>query len=158
MKSSPHYSPLQIALHWLIAAGIFFNYFVSQGMGRALRQNIAGESITIGIANLHVWLGVTIWLLAVLRLAVRLRQGAPAPQAGVTGKIAKAAHYLLYALILVMPLAGMAAWFGGFKPAGGAHHLMATALYLLALLHALAACYHQFLRRDGTLMRMIRPR
>lgn len=157
MKTTAGYSPVQIALHWLIAIGILFNYFVSQGMGRALSQRLAGETVTLAIAPLHVWVGVAVFVLAVIRIVLRLMRGAPPAPSGLLGKLVHVGHGLLYLLILLMPLAGMVAWFGGQEIAGGPHQLMANLLVLLAAGHAAAALIHQFILKDGTLRRMVRP-
>jgi cytochrome b561 len=157
MKTTTGYSAVQIALHWLIALGIVFNYFVSEGMGRALHQSLAGEPVTVALAPLHVWIGVAVFVLAVIRIALRLMRGGPPAPAGVMGKLAQAGHGLLYLLILLMPAAGMVAWFGGQEVAGGPHQLMANLLLILAAGHALVALVHQVVLKDGTLRRMVRP-
>lgn len=157
MKTATGYSPVQIALHWLITIGIVFNYIVSDEMGRALHQALAGEGVTVAIAPLHVWVGVTIFGLALIRISLRLGRGAPPAPAGLLGKLAHAGHGLLYLLILLMPVAGMVAWFGGQELAGGPHELMANLLIILAAGHAAAALFHQFVLKDGTLRRMVRP-
>ncbi|MFE3839351.1 cytochrome b [Pseudogemmobacter sonorensis] len=151
------YGPAQIALHWLIALGIVVNYFAGSGMGRALFQRLQGAEVTVPNAMLHVWLGVAVFVLAVIRIILRLRRGAPPAPHGITGKLAHAVHGLLYLLILLMPLAGMVAWFGGQEAAAGPHMLMANLILLLAAGHALAALFHQFVLKDGTLLRMLRP-
>ena len=64
---------------------------------------------------------------------------------------------MLYLLIFVVPLAGMAAWFGGVEAAGEAHELLMNLMMVLVVLHVLGALYHQFVVRDGVLTRMLRP-
>ena len=85
-------------------------------------------------------------------------------------------HHLLYVLMLLIPVIGVVArvWHGLsfdygvfqlnfgvssnpalFHPAEKIHQLLAYALFALAGLHAAAAVYHHFVRRDGILLRMM---
>jgi cytochrome b561 len=87
-----------------------------------------------------------------------------------------AVHYLLYVLMLLIPVIGVVARvsqgrsfdygvfqlnFGVasnpavFHPAEKIHQLLAYALFALAGLHAAAAVCHHFVRRDGVLLRMM---
>lgn len=157
MKTTSGYSTFQILLHWAVALGIVFNYIVSEGMGRALDQRLGGEAVTVAIAPLHVWVGVAVLVLALLRIALRITQGGPPAAPGLLGKGAAAAHGLLYVLILVVPLSGAVTWFAGQEAAGEAHELLVNLLVLLAGLHALAGLYHHFILKDGILRRMFRP-
>lgn len=157
MKRTSGYSGAQIALHWLIALGVVFNYFVSSGMGRALRQHISGEAVTVDIANLHVWIGVAVLVLAALRIVLRLTRGGPAPVPGALGKVGAAVHGILYLLMLAVPAAGALAWFGGVNAAGDAHGLLANLLIIMAGLHAVAGLFHHYALKDGLILRMLRP-
>ncbi len=157
MKVTTGYSSAQIGLHWLIAGGVLFNYIVSDGMGRALRQNLAGQEITVDIAGLHVWAGVAVLALVGLRIMLRLVRGGPRQEPGAMGKAASAAHGILYILMLAVPAAGAVAWFGGQSAAGEPHELLANILIAMAGLHALAALFHHYVMKDGTLRRMLRP-
>lgn len=157
MKVTGGYSGAQIALHWLIAAGVLVNYVASEGMGRALRQHLAGQEISIDIAGLHVWTGMAVLALVVLRIALRLLRGVPGAEPGGIGKAAAVVHGLLYLLMLAVPAAGAAAWFGGADALGDPHALLANLLILLAGLHALVALFHHYVLKDGVLRRMLRP-
>jgi cytochrome b561 len=86
-------------------------------------------------------------------------------------------HAAFYVLLLVMPVTGWlmssasnypVSWFGFVqlpdlvRPDEGLEHLLedvhetlATVLITLAILHAVAALKHQFIDRDGLLMRML---
>ena len=66
-------------------------------------------------------------------------------------------HRLLYALVIIVPILGAATWFGGIRGLSGLHEWAAKGLMLAALGHAGMAIWHQFAKKDGTLMRMIRP-
>ena len=63
-------------------------------------------------------------------------------------------HRLLYVLMAFVPLAGMAAWFGGIDQFGEIHVLLMNALLIVSGIHAAAALYHHFIMKDGLLKRM----
>lgn len=160
MRKRANYSPLQISLHWVIAALVIFNYLYSTGMERALDAAVDGKPLgdLAIVPSVHVWIGVAVLALVVLRLVIRQVQGAP--EAGGQGRLQKAAiwgHGLLYLLLVMVPILGSMAWFGGLKAAGGVHGLLANALMIIAGLHAIIALFHHFVLRDGLLYRMIRP-
>ncbi len=157
MKMSKGYTSLQIALHWVIALGVLFNYIVSEGMEDALDQRLGGQDVTVSIAPFHVWVGVALLVLVVIRIAVRLTSGAPAPEAGILGLFSRLAHGALYLLILLVPLGGGLTWFAGIDALGEVHALMANLLVIVAALHAVAGLYHGLVLKDGILRRMMRP-
>ena len=59
-------------------------------------------------------------------------------------------------LMLLVPAAGMTAWYLGLRDEGEVHEVAANALMLLAIAHALAALFHHYVLRDGSLHRMMR--
>lgn len=152
MKISTGYSRVQIALHWLVALAVGYNFLFSEGMGRALRQKSEGAEFDAGLAAPHVWIGVAVLLLVVLRLVVLLRNGAPQ-----AGAVTRAWHGMLYLLALLVPVSGGLAWFAGVEAVADPHGAMATLLVILAGLHAVMALVHHFLLKDDTLRRMLRP-
>ena len=72
-------------------------------------------------------------------------------------KLAAAVHFILYALLLVMPISGSVAWFFGIEAAGEAHSMARFVLLPAVLLHVAGALAHHFLFRDETMKRMVRP-
>lgn len=157
MKTEAGYSAAQIALHWLIAVGVLFNYIVSEGMGKALHQRLDGQDVTVAIAPYHVWVGVVLLGLVVLRLVLRLRGGAVQRDPGMLGLLAALMHWALYLLIVLVPVLGGLAWFAGIEALGDPHSLLANALVIVAGLHALAGLYHGLVLKDGVMRRMLRP-
>lgn len=154
------YSALQIALHWAIAALILFNYIVSDGMGRALDARLEGGMPPGGLTPvLHVYVGLAVLALVALRVLVRLTQGAPAAHdSGIPALNlgARLAHGALYLLMLAVPVFGALTWYGGIEDAGEAHEVAANLILILAGLHAAAALFHQYVLKDGLLVRMMR--
>lgn len=159
MQHRNGYSGTQIALHWIIAILILFNYIYSDGMGRALRARIEGSPATELELNpgIHVWVGVAVLVLTLIRLALRETRGVP--EAGGTGAMQQAAiwgHRLLYLLMIVVPLLGGLTWFGKVDGTGDPHGVLANLLMIVAGGHAVMAIYHQYFLRDGLMKRMMR--
>lgn len=160
MKQNTGYSGAQIALHWVIAVLILFNYIYSEGMGEALDVRLGEEATKTLELNpaVHVLVGVAVLVLSLLRLVIRMGQGAPEP--GGSGMMQTAAawgHRLLYALMILVPATGGITWFGMVGATGDMHGVLANALMIVAGGHALMAIYHQYVIRDGLLVRMTRP-
>ena len=106
----------------------------------------------------HVAGGALVMIFALWRLTLRARRGVPpAIEASkVQGILAKLTHAGLYALMILMPLSGSVAWFGGVEAAAQGHNVLKIVLLALVALHVIGALYHQFILRDGTLARMRR--
>lgn len=154
------YSLIQICLHWAVAILVLFNYLYSEGMGRAFDAKMEGAPLSDASLNpsVHVWVGVSVLILVLLRLFVRASMGAP--DAGGSGRIQTLAtwgHKALYLLLLLVPTLGVITWFIGVEATADLHGLLANALMLAAAGHALIAIWHQFVRKDGLLMRMVKP-
>ena len=159
MSNTTGYSRLQIALHWLIAALIVLNYFVSEGMEDAFDGRMEGTAASGLVPGVHVWVGVTVLGLVLLRLLVRMVQGAPAALGTTVGdKAAVWGHRVLYLLMLAVPVLGAATWFGGIDATADLHVIAVNVLMILALGHAAMAIFHQYVLRDGLLLRMLRAR
>ncbi len=108
--------------------------------------------------KVHAWSGWAILLLAALLLLLRLARGAPALPSNMSlieRALARLNHVALYGMILVLVVTGtIAAYFSArlFSPA----HIVATYVGIgLALLHVTAALWHQLVRRDDLLLRML---
>ena len=163
----------QRLLHWLMALCILAMLFIGVGMV----STVAPKYLTL--VSIHKPLGIAILLLALIRLGLRLRYGAPALPAAMPEPMKLAAHlshYAFYALMLVMPLLGWSMLSAAAYPvvlfAGvhlpaivpqsdslhtllwDAHHYLAFAFFALILLHVAAALLHAFIRRDGVFQTM----
>jgi cytochrome b561 len=126
------------------------------------------------LVSIHKPLGIAILVLALIRLAVRLRSGAPPLPDDLPAPMklgAHLSHYALYALMIGMPLLGWgmlsAAAYPVMLSSGtrlpailaqsdglhtllwGAHYYLAFAFFALILLHVAAALFHALVRRDG---------
>lgn len=169
MSATPkRFSPLQRLLHWVMAACILAMLFIGVGMVSTVAPAY------VPLLATHKTLGIAILLLAAIRLALRLRRGAPALPASLPEPVRMAAHlshYALYALMIGMPLIGWAMMSAAAYPVvlyGGirlppilppsttlhsllwaAHYYLAFAFFALVLLHIAAALFHLLVRRDG---------
>lgn len=162
MKTSSGYTRIQIALHWAVVALIGVEYVFSDGMGRALYRmaelGIAPGGITPVI---HVWVGMAILALVVVRIGVRLVLGAPPAPAELSPRLRQVSnwtHGLLYALIFAIPALGAVAWFGQIHWLADLHSLVFDVLVVVAGLHVAAALYHHFIVGDDVMERMVPPR
>ena len=133
MSESKGYNGLQIGLHWLVGLGVLFNYFVSDGMAQAFDAKIEGKALASAslIPTLHVWVGVTILALVLIRILVRLTKGAPSAEPGIQGMAVVWGHRALYLLMLAVPLAGALTWFLGIESLADLHVLEANILMVL---------------------------
>lgn len=143
-----------------------------------------GSALRDGMKTWHFMLGLTVFGLVFIRLALRLAFRAPAitpPLPRWQELFAHAMHVALYAFLVVMPLLGWLTlsakgrtipWFGLELPAlvgpdrilarniQHLHETIGAIGYYLIGLHAAAALFHHYCMRDDTLVRMLprRPR
>ena len=154
------FSLAQRVIHWLTLALLlvsFFSHEAMQDAWRAItREGAVDLDPSLG-AQLHAIVGIAVLALTVLRLVLRVVQGAPAPVAGQHPLVTIASvvvHGLLYLLLLALPMAGMAAWGGGITEAGEVHEVLFILTLVLVGLHVAAALLHQFVIKDNLIARM----
>jgi cytochrome b561 len=169
------YTDIAISLHWLI--------FLLVACGFSLAVYMVDLPLSpqkLKYFSWHKWTGVTVFLLAVARVAWRLAHPAPALPAAMPAwqqRAATAIHALLYVLILVIPLTG---WL--YSSAAGVptvylglvqlpdllardkvladqlrlvHVTLNYTMLTLVIIHAAAALKHHFVDRDDVLKRML---
>jgi cytochrome b561 len=165
--SATRFSPLQRLLHWAMAVCILAMLFIGVGMVSTISTRY------LALVSIHKPLGIAILLLAVLRLALRLRRGAPPLPADLPEPMRLAAHLShvgLYALMIAMPLLGwgmlsaegypVVLWEGLRLPPilpqdlglyallRQAHRVLGYAFFAVILLHVGGALFHALVRRD----------
>lgn len=157
MKATDRYTKTQITLHWLTALAVLVAWFTKDAMG-----DFARAAWNAGVApspTPHTIAGALVVVMVLARLIIRARSGAPEPLGHEHAKLAAIwGHRVLYGLAVLVPALGAATWFGGFRDMSGFHELTAKALMIAALGHAAMAIFHQFVKKDGTLLRMIHPK
>jgi cytochrome b561 len=178
-RSSTQFVLAARVLHWLMAIMILSMLFIGVGMVASVSERHDW------LVRIHKPLGIAILVLAVVRLIVRLRNPPPplpSDLPAIQKFAAHASHWLLYVLMIVLPLVGWAMLSaGGYPvmlseslrlppifPVSGpafailrhAHAWLAIVLLLTFLAHVGAALYHGLIRRDGVLSSMTgwRPR
>jgi cytochrome b561 len=107
----------------------------------------------------HVFGGLAILLLAVWRISIKIKRGSPAlpeSEPKIQKIAAHATHGILYLLMLLVPISGAVAWFGGVMPAADGHEVMTSILLFVVALHFVAALYHHFYLKTDILRRMLR--
>lgn len=166
------YGPAAIALHWIV-----FLLVVVVGI-LGLMHDSWPRATQAAWINRHAILGLLMFVLVLARLGWRWTHAPPdlPPDVGeFSRRLSRPAHLLLYALLVVIPILGIVTfvWHGRvfdfgfarvdfhvarnaavFHPTEDIHGYLAYGLFGLAGLHALAALWHHFVRRDGVLRRM----
>lgn len=167
------YNAVAKVLHWSIALLIVLQL----GIGWTMPE-IHKDTRPDGEIGVHVAVGVLILLLVAARVvwrAVRPPTGTDSDR-GMMRRLASATHFVLYLLMIIVPVLGWANagsrdWAVGIGPLqmprlvaagsklghdmGDIHGDLAVVLAVLIGLHAAAGLYHQFIRRDDTLLRMM---
>jgi len=168
------YTAVAKILHWLTALLVLGLICVGLWM----------VGLPIGFAKLyayawHKWIGLTVLVLSVLRLAWRVYRPPPGLPDTITRwerAVAPWSHGLLLVLLLALPVSGWlmssaggvsVVWFGIlplpdlvprdlalFERLRTLHHWLAWILMALLTLHLLAVLRHDVLRRDGIFRRM----
>ncbi len=175
--STPNYTPIAKWLHWLVAALILAQYLLIE---LAERADHAEQTVRqLGIIANHKSIGMTILLLALVRLFYRLRHPAPAlPAAMPRWQIyaSHASHFLLYGFLFALPISGWlmssasaytVSWFNLFALPdliaanesnadllSTIHERLSDALALIAMVHIAAALKHHLIDKDTVLVRM----
>ncbi|MBW6423910.1 cytochrome b [Rhizobium sp. XQZ8] len=155
------FSLAQRILHWIMAALIVFNLLVTDAMEEYANVFFGGRTSTpdqVNAANIHAYVGITILVLAIIRLCLRLIQGVPAEpkeEPALLRFVAKTSHWAFYALFFVMPFAGIGAYYFGNKTAAFAHAgPMKLVMWALIAAHILGALVHQFYWKTDVVKRM----
>ncbi|MDR2872215.1 MAG: cytochrome b [Xanthomonadaceae bacterium] len=167
------FHPLLIVLHWLTLLLLVAVYCCIELRG------LFPHGMRDVLKAWHFIFGITIFVLTPIRLLLSFVTRSPPivpPCPGWQMFLAKSMEYVLYALLLAMPLLGYLAInadgravdiFGIHLPVligpglaleerlSGMHSLLGRLAYLLIAAHAGAALYHHYVQRDNTLRRML---
>jgi cytochrome b561 len=174
-NTTQRWGALSQAFQWLIVALV-----LTQVTLAAIAANLPTGVEKLATLARHKSVGITILVLAMLRLAWRWSN--PVPELPSTLKpyerrLANFTHGALYVLLFAMPISGWAmssargfpvSWWGVLQLPDfvsksrplydllhGTHKTLAYALGAVVLLHAAAALKHHFVLRDDVLRRML---
>lgn len=167
------YNGLSVAIHWLIFFAVIA-LFVSVNYAHSLEKT---DPLRATMMDWHKAIGVTVLCIAAFRLLWIKVKGAPAlvPTTRVTDVLAHISHGLLYLLLLALPLTGLGMTLASGrgvtllgippvlaeanKPLAGmlhdAHEVIFLTTAALVVIHLFAALWHQYVRKDATLGRMV---
>ena len=175
-NTAERWGPVSQAFHWIIVLLIVVLAIVGLTMGE-----LPKTPKYFWVYTAHKSTGLLVLTLVIARLGWRLFAGKPEPVPGTPTwqeRIATVTHWLLYGLILLMPISGWLydsasglrpfRWYGLFNvpklsPPDEAlrnlshevHEWGFWVLLALVVAHAGAAFYHHFFQRDATLTRML---
>ena len=175
--NSPNgYGAIPQAVHWLTVILVVVAWILG----------LFGDDVPKGAPRaaglfVHISAGLAIMALLVVRLAWNLAN--PPPDAEPTGlgvwadRLGQTAHYLLYGLLIAVPIAGIMLQFarGDALPIFGiadiaspwirdrafsrsvkeVHEILAHTLMIVAGFHAAAALFHHWVLRDRTLAKVL---
>lgn len=173
-NTATRYGLVPQLLHWIVVILVVVQYVLAE----------TAEGLPLGMEKLatlsqHKSVGITILLVALVRIAWRLldRPPPPPPMPAWQRAASTLVHWGLYALLLALPLSGWmmssaanypVSWFGLAQlpdlvmPSEDlkelleeVHEGLFVALLSLAGLHVLAALKHQFVDRDALMWRML---
>ena len=171
------YSPLARILHWSIAGMIVSQFILAKLAERAEDNDQLLQQLAL-LAN-HKSIGMTIVMLAVVRIIWRFTHRPPVLPSDLPvwqHRASAVVHWILYGLIFAIPISGWlmssataysVSWFNLFSfpdlvsPNEELAHLLhqvhetlAKSLFVIAVLHILAALKHRFIDKDQVLARM----
>lgn len=169
------YGAVAQAAHWLTALLLVGSFTVGLYM-----VGLKMSPDKLRLFSYHKWIGVTILAVVLLRLAWRAFHAPPPLPGSMPGwerGAARFTHWMLYALLLAVPLSGwlmssakgfQTVWFGVLplpdllskNPDLGealetVHYAFNKTLLVLIGLHVAAALKHYFFDRDQVLQRML---
>ena len=155
-------------LHWFMAVCIISMLFIGIGMISVVTPKY------LTLMQIHKALGLVILVLALIRLTFRVAYGAPSLPADlpfIDRLAAESSQWILYALMICMPLIGWGMLSASSHPVilpcgvhlpsilpvsprlysllRNAHYLLALAFFGLILMHFAAILFHKIVRNDG---------
>jgi cytochrome b561 len=190
----PIYSPVARRFHWWVAALVllqlplgFYMMWRADEMpgvndkGEAVKgvfNGVVDGGFTDTLFSSHKTLGLAIFALVLMRLIYLLTHGAPAPDPSVPGAlkgVSHLTHWLLYLLLIAVPIGGyIGISYGGYLDVFGVHlpavtpkddkaaewffgwhGLAAEGILALVALHVIGVIYHKVVRKDRVAERML---
>lgn len=178
MRDGPdRYGAVSRFLHWAMAALLLWQF-----TGMIVKEILGRVPLTGFWVGTHASVGVTLWLLILLRAGWAFAQSSsrPAYQPGLIGGLARTGHIVLYALMLIVPSLAFLRLLGNGKavrlygvelrgatgteiewmtaPANLLHSTLAWTLLVLIVGHVAMVLVHRFWWRDDVAARMLSAR
>jgi cytochrome b561 len=178
MKLPARFDKVSIFLHWSVGIAIIAIAGIELLRGELLPK---GSYLREGLKTIHDPAGTVVFALVLLRLVWRSVHPDPAMPEGTRpweNASAKLTHYTLYALMVMIPLTGIAYTLARGRPIDfglfqlvypldhivsrdatrtlkNVHEFLGQAVLVLAFVHAAAALWHHYVRKDAVLVRML---
>jgi cytochrome b561 len=170
MDADNRYGAVSRAVHWIMAVMLLV-MLASEVWFEALEHTLSDASLMAW----HQTLGLTIFGLVIFRGLWRWLNRARITPPAQWATMAKLGHIALYALMILMPLSGLASSLGegdpvtffgwtvfGYGPeiewledsGEEVHEVLANVLWLMIGIHVAAALAHQYLLEDRIMKRM----
>ena len=174
-NTADRFGALAKTFHWLTLALLIGSLSIAFSMAE-----LPLSPRKLQLYSWHKWVGVTIFMVVILRLCWRLADPPPPLPADMSRPQRLAAglsHLGLYTLLIATPLVGwvmsaahnLPVVYLGLVPLPSpfgvdsvlaetledVHGVMGKTLMWLVVLHMTAALYHHFIRRDDVLVRML---
>lgn len=170
-----HYGKVSMAFHWLMLILLIAVFASIELRGMYPKGSEPREAIKA----LHFMLGLLVFIMVWIRIALRFKQVIPKVSPVLPAKqvlSAKAMHIALYVLMIILPILGWLTvtsagkellFFGIEVPSIMAtdkdlshqfediHKTIGEIGYYLIGIHALAALFHHYVQKDNTLTRML---
>mgnify|MGYP002478369895 FL=1 len=154
MRALPEtFSLPQRLLHWAMVLLLLFNLLFPQGVG--------GKGLDLGFsppATVHFAIGVTIVVLAVIRLFLRLAYGVP-PEPLEAPKffrvLARLGQWTFYLLFFAVPLTGIMAYQGGATALFLHANVFRPLFAVLIVAHVGLGLAHQYYWRTNMLKKIV---
>ena len=156
------WTSLNIWLHWLIVLLVAAQYLVTahgmESMYDAAKNGSGGSSELFSLGNAHIVVGSLVLMAAVIRLWDRFAHGRPPHSDGAPNwahLLAKVTHFLLYLILILMPIGGLLGWFLMSEFFAEAHHFASEVLIYVIALHVLGALANHFWFKTDALRNMM---
>ncbi len=151
---------ISIALHWATALAVVALWFLGKSIMWVPAEELDARR------SLHIVTGLSLWLLLAGRILWRLRVKHPRAigQSDRTHAVARAAHFLMLAALVIMLVSGpLMAWLlpertALANAALAVHATTATVLIVMVVLHIGGALKHLMFHDDETIARIFVPR
>jgi len=169
------YAPIAIGLHWIVALLIFATFPLGLYM-----HDLPLSMQRLRLYSFHKWIGITILALVLVRVtwrATRRPPRLPDTMPPWERTVAEAMCWLLYALMIAVPISGwlmssaqgfQTVWFGILplpdivakdrqlaRALAEVHTAFSFIMMACVALHFAAALKHHFLARDDVLVKML---
>ena len=169
------FNPVSIFLHWLSLC-VLIAVFASIEIAISYERGSVTRDL---FSNIHFYLGATLFVITLIRLLVKMASRKPAiypTPSLMQRRITQIVHIALYALMLMIPIAGMALLNSTGKPLlifgqelptlietnralsatiRERHALLGFTLLTLITVHTAAALFHHYVIKDNTLAHMM---